>query len=188
MAEKISPSDHPAARAALQNTPNDAAPAEGGDLDILLPERDLEINGETVTVRELNFGEQLKYGQALAALAESLRPVLQEAGKTQESAPDTLTLILDALSLHAETVSTLVARCCDKDKKWLETLPGNAGENLLILWWSVNSSFFIRRLIVRPQQLKAEIARQTLAAALKRQSDGGASSARSSGTDITLAT
>ncbi|MDR3055263.1 MAG: hypothetical protein LBU53_07660 [Zoogloeaceae bacterium] len=177
MAKHISPSDHPVIRTKAKMP----KPAQGNDLDTLFPERDIEVAGETITMRELTFGEQLKHGQALATLAEALRPVLL-APAASGTEPDPLTLILDVLARHNDIAIKLAALCCDRPREWLENLSGREGEDVLILWWGVNSPFFLRRLIVRPGQIKAEIARQKL-----NQLAGGKSSPPSFATDTSEA-
>jgi hypothetical protein len=129
------------------------------DLDILAPGRELKIAGETLTVREFTFGEQMQHGAVLAELADALRPVLEP-----NAGGDPLTAILDALAAQAQSVTALIAASIDKPPEWVEALDGDAGEALAITWWTVNKGFFIRRLL-RPLQFQAALNSPTAGAA-----------------------
>ncbi|GHU34230.1 hypothetical protein AGMMS50256_27560 [Betaproteobacteria bacterium] len=148
--------------AALAST---AAPAEtsspaADDLSVLLPEHEIVIGGESVTVRELNFGEQLKYGPVLAAFTHAIKPAFDVPVE------EGWTLILDALAVHHEQLIALVALCCGRDRAFIDALTGEDGETLLLTWWMVNKDFFIRRL-TRPLLVKAMAARSNAQAGAK---------------------
>lgn len=125
--------------------PEQAAGAD--DLSILFPDRTIRIAGQSVTVRELRFTEQLKHHHLLAPLAAAL----EAAEPTALAGPDSVNRIYDLLASHEEQVVALVAICCDRDETWVRNPPTPAdGENLLLTWWGVNSGFFIRR-VWRPK-------------------------------------
>lgn len=140
-----------------------ATPAD--DLDVLAPDRQIVVGGETLTVRELRFGEQLAHHATLAALADALRPAVESPGA------DGLTVILDALARHADGIMPIVALSCGKSTEWVSALSGEEGEALLAAFWTANRGFFMRRL------LRAAIMQQAFAAA------GRTSSPSSSGMD-----
>ncbi|MDR1936849.1 MAG: hypothetical protein LBS49_14975 [Candidatus Accumulibacter sp.] len=138
-------------------------------MEILFPDRQITLQGETITVRELNFGEQLRHGAALAAFAAAFTPV----ALVPEDEP---TAALDALAAHWESMRPLVALACGRDAAWIEALAPEEGEVLLIVWWSVNQGFFIRRL-ARPVLFRVALSQQG-------PPPGGGSLPRSSGTGI----
>lgn len=134
----------PRAKAAAAGNPAAALlPETPDDLDILAPEREIEIGGEKVTVREITFGEQLKHGAALKLLADTLLPALKSDNE------DILTAVMDALAAHYAATIPLFSLSIGKSAEWIEALKGEDGEALAMTWWSVNRGFFTRRL-VRP--------------------------------------
>lgn len=141
------------------------------ELDILAPDKQIVISGETLVVRELRFGEQIAHHAILSTLAEALRPAI--SGEEKMRSADELTLILDALTEHAEALTTMIAISVGKSREWVADLTGDEGEALTLVWWSVNQGFFIRRLL-RPLVLQE---------ARARLSAGDASSPSSSATD-----
>ncbi|MDR1850240.1 MAG: hypothetical protein LBQ75_09380 [Zoogloeaceae bacterium] len=146
------------------------SPGEADDLAVLFPDVAVEIAGETLTMRELRFGEQLKYHAILARVADALKPAAQSQ--------DALNLILDALAEEHDAILTLVSVCCGKPVEWIQGLSSQDGERLLSEWWVANHGFFVRR-----------VARATLAGAWAanhaRAADGDASLPPLSGTDTT---
>jgi hypothetical protein len=154
-----------------QHAATTPTPSPASDLDILVPDRHLNIGGKNVTVREITFGEQLSHNAELAALTNALKPALTAPGE------DALTVILDILADHADTLTTLLALSTDQPREWVEQLNGDSGEALTLTWWNINNGFFIRRLL-----------RPALLAALQKQLNGAPSSPPSSATDTATPT
>lgn len=113
---------------------------EKSELEILFPDRQINIGGKNITVRELRFAEQLRWQSILNKIAESFDGVDVENVNFFENA-------LAILGFHAEELLEIVAFCCEQSKEWIESLPASQGEELLITWWTVNNSFFVRRLL-----------------------------------------
>jgi hypothetical protein len=176
----------PAEKSAEKNPPG-AAPIGAaliGDLEVLAPERTVEAGGETLAVRELSFGEQLKHGQALSALSAALSAALLPGALAGTLSPEEETArVTVALTGEWQSLLVLMAISCGRDAAWIEALAGEEGERLMLAWWGANSSFFIRRLA---RELFAQKARQIRAQATTRT--GGASSPRSSDTGTGNAT
>lgn len=122
---------------------------EARELEVLFPDREIRVAGQTVTVRELRFAEQLRHHHRLAPLAAALA----EAEPTELGGLDSVNRIYDLLAAHEEQVIALVAVCCDRDEEWVRELPAADGENLLLTWWGVNNGFFIRR-VWRPKMVE----------------------------------
>jgi hypothetical protein len=146
-----------------------AAPA-CDDLEILAPDREIVIGGEKITVHELTFGEQLKHGVALKALADAVLPRIDErmAATTQGQE---VTLALDAFAENREAVIDLVAVSSGLSRERVESLRPAEGEALFVAFWEANHGFFIRRLVrgLPPERLAVLV--------------GGASLPASSATD-----
>ena len=127
-----------AASASIAGTPN-----ESDDLAVLTPDREIKLAGETVTVREYRFGEQLKHGALLAELTNALRP----ASMNDENI---INHLLDILVDHAPQMLDAIAISIGQDRAWIEALSGVEGEALALTWWGVNGDFFVRRLMTYP--------------------------------------
>lgn len=132
MAERISKAE---AQGESRDPEQDAT-----DLEILHPERDLQIGGKTVTVREIGFVEGMRIAGQVAPIIETMA--------TFDDTPS-----LDAVSAlvgeHTETFLDLMARCTDEPREWIESLGDADGQALLLCFWTVNANFFIRRLVVQ---------------------------------------
>lgn len=125
--------------------------AGSDDLEILQPDYTLVIGGQTVTVREYRFFEGLRLQRDEQAFFEDLYKLLSEAG-SGPSFDDVLALIGD----HNLSVAVMVAQSIDRDLEWVLALGEADGDALLLTWWQVNSSFFIRRVMRRALQKRLE--------------------------------
>ena len=114
------------------------------ELAILFPDRQAKIGGRLVTVREYTFSEGLLLAPAAKPFLDSLYSLVTAGG----SAP-TLEQINDVCSLHAAVVLDLVAKSADVERPWIDTLNEEEGDLLLLMWWTANSGFFIRRVLRR---------------------------------------
>jgi hypothetical protein len=137
-------------------------PPVASDLEILAPDREMMVDDEKITVRELAFGDQLAQAARLSAVADAIKPLLAAGDLRTDQA-------LDALSKVAEDIVALIAVSTGKTAEWVRSRSGGTGEQLMLLWWQVNQHFFIRRLVLYP--LLDEQARKQAAI-----SPGGASS------------
>jgi|GEM_PF-2610284 len=123
------------------------------DLAVLFPDVEIEVrladgSREKVTVRELRFGEYIKYAAELARVLVAIRVAF---GKDVDYG-----VIIDALASCQEDVVTLALAATGKDRAWFDALPAEQGEVLLIAFWQANKGFFLRRLLGYPAlQLKA---------------------------------
>jgi len=129
------------------------------DLEILHPERELEIAGETVLVREFGFIEAAR----LSALA---KPVIDDLSglMTDPEAEIGLGVLDDILTRHTDIMVRLLARAVDRDPAWIESLSDADGQRLMLTFWEVNSGFFMRRLVMQAvarQPLSVDSARST---------------------------
>lgn len=137
--------------------------APDGSLEVLFPDRQLTVGGVEVTVRELSFSEQLRHNHLLAPLGDSLAAIPPQ----KMDSPESINVIFDALALHADALRELIAISCGQSMDWVDTLPPDEGEALVLTWWEVNSGFFVRRLW-RPRLLEMALAAQRLEPSLRR--------------------
>lgn len=111
--------------------------APDGSLEVLFPDRQLTVGGVEVTVRELSFSEQLRHNHLLAPLGDSLAAIPPQ----KMDSPESINVIFDALALHADALRELIAISCGQSMDWVDTLPPDEGEALVLTWWEVNSGF-----------------------------------------------
>ena len=145
-ASKADPPDTPA-----PNTDKDPATAPVEDpaeeLDIIQGERTVPLSdGREITVREYRaFLEGLKVDAIAAGLEGDLAAAL--SGKHQADA-DTLLVLAGVFGRHPETLAELLAMATDLDAEAIKALPDADGQTLLITWWGLNASFFMRRIVL----------------------------------------
>jgi hypothetical protein len=117
------------------------------EIDVLMPDREVVIGDETVTVREYRFREGMEVAARAHAFMQDLGSLfLQESGAPVEHVE--LDALQDLFAQHAETVTWLIAKAIDKPPAWLDTISDEHGMSLMHTWWSVNQPFFTRRLVV----------------------------------------
>ncbi|WP_458068633.1 DUF6631 family protein [Rhodanobacter sp. BL-MT-08] len=118
------------------------------DLAILYPERSAIIAGVAVTMREYTFAESLKHHALIAALSDAMTGI---ALKGQFADLDSLRA---AFGEQADAVMALIAIASDQPVDWVTSLGADDGEQLHMLWWSVNSDFFLKRVLLSVQLAK----------------------------------
>lgn len=147
MAQRIPPqAAHPVAAAPQTN-----------ELHILHPERELLLGGQQLTVREYGNVEWLRLLPAAEPLVASMAAALQA------DAPPTYEDALQVIARHIDGLLPLIAQAVDRDTAWLDSLPPDDVELLLMTWWGVNAHFFMRRASTRVAVAQGE--RWALAAA-----------------------
>lgn len=118
---------------------------DGDDLAILHPERHASIAGVAVVMREYSFAESLRLHASITALTDAMADVAL-AGNFHD-----LDSLRGAFGEHGETVMELIAIACDQPLAWVRGLSADDGDALHLLWWSVNDSFFLRRVLLSVQ-------------------------------------
>ncbi len=119
-----------------------SAPDKGADdLNVLHPEREVELDGRTVTVREYGFVEGLKIQRSAAVLVAAL---VEAQGAGDVAYQSVQSIMAD----HADILIDLMARAADVDADWIRGLSDEDGQLLMMVWWSVNGPFFVRRVAV----------------------------------------
>lgn len=143
--------------------PEETAAAE---LDVLNPDRTINIAGEKLTVREYNLVDSLEMHEPIAALTQELATVMRDGPLFYED-------VEAILARHVAIVPLLAARAVDKPADWAEKLSATDGATLLDWWWVVNRHFF----------MTAAVRRITVQAVREKQSDSPLSSPPSSAPD-----
>ncbi|MFB5082476.1 DUF6631 family protein [Raoultella sp. C349492] len=116
------------------------------ELDVLMPDRTLRINGVQVTVHEYTLAEQLQHRKPLKTISEGLTQAMNGA----QNAEISIEALYDVLAERWDAVVLAVAISCDRSVEWVSGLVGDDSETLLLTWWGVNASFFTRNAI-RPE-------------------------------------
>jgi hypothetical protein len=144
-------------------------PPAGHDLEVLFPDITVEIgiadgSKEKINMRELRFGEQIKYASELARVLAAIKGVF---GHPESD----LGAIIDALAACSDDMVTLVLAATGKSRDWFDALPGADGEALLACFWSANRGFFLRRLLDYPAMQLRNAVEQAGAASSPPSSD-----------------
>ncbi|MFT0211832.1 DUF6631 family protein [Pseudomonas sp. F1_0610] len=122
------------------------------ELAVLFPDASIRIGEQDVSVKELRFGQQIKFNSQLAALADDLSQI----NGLYEGNADSINAMLDVIAQHFDAIQPVILASCEQSIDF-DQLTGDEGEALLLTWWSVNKNFFVRRL-VRPKMIKAALA------------------------------
>lgn len=116
-----------------------------GDLAILFPERNDDVAGVAVVMREYGFHESLKLHADIAALTDAMTDIAL-AGDFRD-----LDSLRAAFGAQGDSVERLIAAACDQPVAWVAGLKAQDGERLMMLWWEVNADFFLRRVLTSVQ-------------------------------------
>jgi hypothetical protein len=111
------------------------------DLEILLPDITLQLQGKPVTVREYSFVQGLRVDAMAKPFFDDLSRIFLEGDPLKDS--DRAELILDELQA---LMTQLLALSTGESAEWVEGLGDLDGQTLLMTWWTVNRDFFVRRL------------------------------------------
>ncbi|WP_432421845.1 DUF6631 family protein [Pseudomonas aeruginosa] len=80
----------------------------------------------------------MRHNHLLAPLGDSLAAIPPQ----KMDSPESINVIFDALALHADALRELIAISCGQSMDWVDALPPDEGEALVLTWWEVNSGFF----------------------------------------------
>lgn len=128
---KVSPADEARAEAA-------ATAAE--ELEVLHPERIIEVKGEQVTVFEINFLASLRLQAHVNPIVKAIEAVLSASG-----ALPGYDAVVATLGEHWQSTLALLQEVTRRPAEWFDDLSAQEGELLLLTFWSVNAPFFYQR-------------------------------------------
>ena len=112
------------------------------DLDIIFPNGiELELGGQTVTVKKFKFGQLPKVMKAVKTIAEPAIQAIQ-GGKQ----PD-LSLFLEVGADVSSDIMQLMADCIGKPLSFIEDLDPDEGIKLISAFLEVNADFFIKKVL-----------------------------------------
>lgn len=148
-------------------------PASPKPLDVLHPERALQIRDRVIELREYGYIEGLKVQATSQPLIDGLHALVAGA-----EAPPSAVAVRKLLAMNATAVQWLMAQAMTptnedigafaaavKDNAvWVDTLDDIEGDALMTLWWEVNRGFFMRRfreLAMQAREQAAAAARST---------------------------
>ncbi len=122
----------------MKSQPNEA--------EILFPDRQININGQIITVSEFTFLQ----GMQLNHIAQ---PLIAAIGKalTEDSEPG-FSALSEIFATYSDALIELVSVSTGMAADDIASLSDTEGQMLLMTFWSVNKSFFINRLMLVKQE------------------------------------
>jgi len=118
---------------------------EQNEGEILHPERELMLNGELVIVNEFSFLQGMKADALAQPLIADMSALFHKDEHSADPSYASLTAMFDK---HADIVMQLLSLATGKNIEWIEQLGDTEGQSLLMTFWSINSHFFINRLLI----------------------------------------
>lgn len=128
-----------------------ATKEESNDLEVLMPNREIVLAGETITVREYSFKDALTIGREIDQFAALIVNEMNGSNKITIEQADML------IMNNLELVYSLISTSIQKPITWIEALSYEDGLQVLDWWWVVNSVFFmnaVTRKIIRQNAAK----------------------------------
>jgi len=163
MAVKIDKPVDPAQAAA--SAAASAAAADAATLEVLHPERAIEIAGRTVVVREYTYveGMYLQAGAAvflddlyLAFARDGAAPMIDEVNAVLGKHIFVVQwLIAHAITPLSDEKPDAFYAAVKDNARWVGQLDDVEGDLLSVAWWGVNRGFFTRRLQRRARSVQA---------------------------------
>lgn len=124
---------------------------ESNDLAVLMPNREITLAGETITVREYSFKDALTIGREIDQFAALIVNEMNGTNKITIEQADAI------IFNNLELVYSLISTSIQKPISFIEALSYENGLQLLDWWWVVNSGFFmnaVTRKIIRQNAVK----------------------------------
>ena len=123
-----------------------ATKEESNDLATLMPNREITLAGEIITVREYSFKDALTIGREIDQFVALIVNEMNGTNKITIEQADML------IMNNLELVYSLISTAIQKPISFIEALSYEDGLQLLDWWWVVNSRFFmnaVTRKIIR---------------------------------------
>lgn len=128
-----------------------ATKEESNDLATLMPNREITLAGEIITVREYSFKDALTIGNDIDLFVALIVNEMNGTNKITIEQADTI------IMGNLELVYSLISTSIQKPISFIEALSYEDGLQLLDWWWVVNSRFFmnaVTRKIIRQNAAK----------------------------------
>ena len=124
---------------------------EFNNLEVLMPNREITLAGETITVREYSFKDALTIGNEIDQFVTLIVTEMNGTNKITIEQADSI------IMNNLELVYSLISTSIQKPISFIEALSYEDGLQLLDWWWVVNSRFFmnaVTRKIIRQNASK----------------------------------
>jgi Family of unknown function (DUF6631) len=110
-------------------------------LNIMFPDRDIQLSGEPFTVREFSYIESIKLASKSVGLINSLAGILSDQSTVKLSDVET------AIADNIEDWIFLLAASIGEEPDFVAQLDDKAGTVLSMAFWEVNGPFLLRRVM-----------------------------------------
>ncbi len=111
-------------------------------VDILFPEREIEIQGETVVVREFSYLEAMKRAAGAKNLIAGIGQIISDADTIRLEELDSV------IADHIDEWVGLLAASIGKDAAFVASLSDQDGSQLAMAFWEINGPFLLRRVML----------------------------------------
>lgn len=138
--------------------------AKADEINVLLPNREVIIGGETVTVREYSLRDSM----VLYPYIDVITTEISELFKTDNDIP--ITAVEPIFAQNYDTLTVLIAHATSTSIEFIDSLNSLDGMKLIDMWWIVNAHFFINA-AARKLFQKAAITKQIGGKSLQRSSN-----------------
>lgn len=128
-----------------------ATKEESNYLATLMPNREITLEGEIITVREYSFKDALTIGNEIDQFVALIVNEMNGTNKITIEQADSI------IMNNLELVYSLISTSIQKPISFIEALSYEDGLQLLDWWWVVNSRFFmnaVTRKIIRQNAAK----------------------------------
>jgi len=114
-------------------------------LDTILPDSDIEIRHETITVTEITFLQSLTLDPLIGPMIADMKTLFAEEADGETVSYQAMAAVFGK---HADILLQMIAMTTGKPREWIESLSDADGQLLTMTFWTVNQGFFTRRLVI----------------------------------------
>lgn len=107
---------------------------------IISPASQIVINGEEITINEIDYIQGLKMHHAI-------QPMLDDMAKVFTNENTDFTAMAGVFADHIDVVNKMIMITTGKDESLFKNLSDEDGQYLLMTFWMVNTGFFTRRIV-----------------------------------------
>ncbi|HHJ11891.1 MAG TPA: hypothetical protein ENK00_01820 [Chromatiales bacterium] len=116
------------------------------DLDVLIPDGEVVIGDEKVTVAEFTFCQSLALEPIVQPLIQDLKALF--GGGDDAEASVSYQALASVFGRHADLLLHMITLSTGRTRDWVEALSDADGQLLTMTFWQVNKGFFTRRLVI----------------------------------------
>lgn len=119
--------------------------AQESPIEVLHPDRELQLGSETVTVREYTWVQAIDLAPVAGPIVEALHDLFLGDRPDDDIGMEAIAQLLEQ---HRGAMFKMIAVSVDRPVEWVSRLSDEHGLLLLTTWWRVNAGFFTRRLML----------------------------------------